>query len=375
MPKDDVSVDHAEFEDLLDRARELEEDGGDYSTEGLDGQVDPAVLEALRDEESEDEEKSAETNDHLDTADRMSKDTRDAADDAADRIRSIDAEEPGRGAHTSAEAAAAEDAVSKLTQAQSPPQTYSPPSAAAGPLIPGASMVGGASPTGGYDAQAELARMQQPGLVNYGASPAPTPATSTQYDAYNAPNREELIQAIMEYADAEYTDEEYADNDTYTAGGGTVNPLGDGATADEAAVKKLAQEYVDLHQDYAWGGGHAAEPGPSQGTTDGGYADQCGDYNKVGMDCSGLARDFIYNLSGVDIGAGGTDSQIASGEPVEEGDLKPGDLVFPNSGHVQVYIGDGQVVEAAESGTQYKISEYQPGPQYIRRFVNVDTGH
>jgi cell wall-associated NlpC family hydrolase len=42
---------------------------------------------------------------------------------------------------------------------------------------------------------------------------------------------------------------------------------------------------------------------------------------------------------------------------------------------VQVYIGDGQVVEAAESGTQYKISEYQPGPQYIRRFVNVDTGH
>ncbi|MGP9760890.1 C40 family peptidase [Corynebacterium sp. AOP12-C2-36] len=367
MPQD-VSSEHEEFQELLDRAQELNESGGDYAVEGLDGQVDPEILAALRAEEAEEAEQSERDAEDVESARRMDDELKEVSEEGARSIDSVDTDELARdSASPGLEAMMAQAASEQAAQ-----QAYSPPSAAAGPILPG-TMVGGASPTGTYDQAAALAQMQQPGLVDYG-NYQPTPQVSTQYDTYNAPNREELIQAIMEYAEGEYSDEEYADNDEYTAGGGTVSPLGEGATASERAVKELAQEYVDLKQDYTWGGGHGAEPGPSQGTTDGGgAADANGDYNKVGMDCSGLSRDFIYNLSGVDIGPGPTGDQIANGQPVDENDLQPGDLVFPHSGHVQVYIGDGQVVEAQQSGTQYMISEYQPGAEYIRRFVDVEA--
>lgn len=132
-------------------------------------------------------------------------------------------------------------------------------------------------------------------------------------------------------------------------------------------VDGLVQSYLDRNIPYAWGGGHGAEPGPTQGISDGGGpADAHGDYNKVGLDCSGLAREFLWQQKGIDIGAGSTHTTIDQGTPVSEADLQPGDLVYPNPGHVQVYIGDGEVLEAPQSGEYVKVSPYAGGE--LRRY-------
>lgn len=145
-------------------------------------------------------------------------------------------------------------------------------------------------------------------------------------------------------------------------GPGAPPPPGGGGDA-----RGLAQSYVDRHIPYAWGGGHGGEPGPTQGISDGGgAADAHGDFNKVGLDCSGLARDYLYHYKGIDIGPGATGTLINEGTPISEDQLQPGDLVYPNSGHVQVYIGDGQVLEAQQSGTDVMISPYGGGE--LRRY-------
>lgn len=132
-------------------------------------------------------------------------------------------------------------------------------------------------------------------------------------------------------------------------------------------AQALAQSYVDRKIPYAWGGGHGPEPGPSQGTSDGGgAADAHGDYNKVGLDCSGLARDYLHQYKGIDIGGGSTYTLKEQGVPVSEADIQPGDLVYPHPGHVQVYIGNGEVLEAKESGTDVMRSPYAGGE--IRRY-------
>jgi len=130
-----------------------------------------------------------------------------------------------------------------------------------------------------------------------------------------------------------------------------------------------------LGMPYAWGGGHGATPGPSQGISDGGGpADRAGDYNKIGLDCSGLSRYVLSQVAGVDPG-GTSQSQYASGMPVSS--PAPLDLVFPKGsfgsdgpGHVQVYLGNGQVLEAPSSGQTVKISPLQSGSQF-RRFVQA----
>lgn len=143
-------------------------------------------------------------------------------------------------------------------------------------------------------------------------------------------------------------------------------------TENDQAVAELATQYVNAQIPYAWGGGHGAQPGPSQGISDGGgYADACGDYNKIGLDCSGLSRDFTWNMYGVDIN-GTAASQYASGMPIAPEDARPGDIFFPFSsgrppGHVTVYIGAGSMLEAQQSGTNVMISPLPDGE--FRRFV------
>jgi hypothetical protein len=41
---------------------------------------------------------------------------------------------------------------------------------------------------------------------------------------------------------------------------------------------------------------------------------------------------------------------------VNKGQLMPGDLVFPNSGHVQMYLGGGKVVEAPRTGMNIRVT-------------------
>lgn len=206
------------------------------------------------------------------------------------------------------------------------------------------------------------------GPVNYAAY-TPTPQTANQYDLNNAPNREELANAIYESLKEAEGDGE--DGEDGAIGSeekmASLGSIGGGSAED---VVKLAHEYEAAGIPYAWGGGHGAEPGPSQGTSDGGgAADANGDYNKTGLDCSGLARDFHFKMTGEDIN-GTAESMYSSGQVISKDEAKPGDLYFPTDagrppGHVQVYIGNNQVLEAPASGRYLEINPVPDG-EFVR---------
>ncbi len=72
------------------------------------------------------------------------------------------------------------------------------------------------------------------------------------------------------------------------------------------------------------------------------------------FDCSGLAQ-WSYAQAGVHL-ARTTYQQINDGMPVPRSLVRPGDLVFPHAGHVQMAIGNNLVVEAPYSGASVRIS-------------------
>ena len=113
---------------------------------------------------------------------------------------------------------------------------------------------------------------------------------------------------------------------------------------------------------YAWGGGNA--DGPTKGIADGGVADSYGDFNKVGFDCSGLVMYAVAQASGKQILLPHYDSSQVSdsrGQPITNpSDLQPGDIIQPHPGHIFIWVGGGQVVEAPQSGGVVEISNYTP---------------
>jgi cell wall-associated NlpC family hydrolase len=99
-------------------------------------------------------------------------------------------------------------------------------------------------------------------------------------------------------------------------------------TAVRAALSKLGRPYV-------WGAA-----GPER------------------FDCSGLVK-WAYGQAGTDLPRT-TYDQINLGVPVARGQIRPGDLVFPHIGHVQMAIGNGLVVEAPYAGATVQISPLGP---------------
>jgi len=105
---------------------------------------------------------------------------------------------------------------------------------------------------------------------------------------------------------------------------------------------------------YAWGGGDLK--GPTLGTGQ--------DSNVKGFDCSSLARWLTAHDSGVQLPRT-SEEQFSATRP-RVGAPQPGDLVFPAGagtppGHVQVYLGDGKVVHAPQSGDVIKIAPLEQG--------------
>jgi peptidoglycan DL-endopeptidase CwlO len=82
------------------------------------------------------------------------------------------------------------------------------------------------------------------------------------------------------------------------------------------------------------------------------------------FDCSGLTQ-WSYARAGIHLDRT-TYQQIYDGSPVPRSQVRPGDLVFPSAGHVQMAIGNNLVVEAPHSGATVRISPLGTGVQ-IRR--------
>ncbi|MGZ4568237.1 MAG: NlpC/P60 family protein [Blastococcus sp.] len=112
-------------------------------------------------------------------------------------------------------------------------------------------------------------------------------------------------------------------------------------------------------QMYAWGGGSLR--GPSEGWGP--------DVGVVGFDCSGLTR-YAYAQAGIGIPRVAAD-QYAALPKVSR--LRAGDLVFyatdPSDPatihHVAMYLGNGQMIEAPESGERVHVTAMRYGYEYI----------
>lgn len=112
------------------------------------------------------------------------------------------------------------------------------------------------------------------------------------------------------------------------------SPNGRAGIAVRAALSRLGRPYV-------WGA-----TGPDQ------------------FDCSGLVQ-WAYAQAGIHLDRT-TYQQINDGIPVPRSHVRPGDLVFPHAGHVQIAIGNNLVVEAPYSGASVRISPLGSNVQ-IRR--------
>ncbi|MDO5511115.1 DIP1281 family NlpC/P60 protein [Corynebacterium sp.] len=131
-----------------------------------------------------------------------------------------------------------------------------------------------------------------------------------------------------------------------------VAAIGDREAQIEAVIAR-AQSQVGVP--YAWGGGNAN--GPTRGIRDGGIADSHGDFNKIGFDCSGLT---LYAFAGAGIALPHyTGYQYNHGEKIDPSQMERGDLIFYGPGgshHVAIYLGDGTMIEAPNSGSNVRIS-------------------
>lgn len=220
---------------------------------------------------------------------------------------------------------------------------------------------GAASPLSAMGGQG----MPQMGMPSYNPASLPTPPMASQFDMNNAPNRGELRSAAR--------DGMREGTLPGSRNGHHRLDLGAGKTEFQKRVLEAVDARVNADPPipYAWGGGHGSAPGPTQGIKDGGWADQCGDYNKIGLDCSGFYRDVIAAATGQDIAAGTSESLWAAGTPTSSPEI--GDAAFPGDAgrppkHIQIYIGNGMVAEAQKSGTFLMVSSMRPGTEF-RSFV------
>lgn len=86
-------------------------------------------------------------------------------------------------------------------------------------------------------------------------------------------------------------------------------------------------------------------------------------------DCSGLVYR-AFQAAGYQFqGRPTTYTLIGMGTAVDKADIQPGDLVFPDAGHVQIYSGGGMIIEAPHTGANVReVPEW--GPYWrIRRLI------
>lgn len=130
----------------------------------------------------------------------------------------------------------------------------------------------------------------------------------------------------------------------------------DDALAGTGAVKAInaAKQYIGTP--YSWGGGSPS--GPTYGIERGA--------NTKGFDCSSLVQ-MAWARAGVKIPRV-TYDQMKIGKAVPNiSQAKPGDLLFPSSGHVQMYLGNGKVIEAPQTGGHVQIVPLRSSYTAIRR--------
>jgi cell wall-associated NlpC family hydrolase len=137
---------------------------------------------------------------------------------------------------------------------------------------------------------------------------------------------------------------------TAVPGGPVPNVSAGGASA--KAMGAVHAALAELGTPYSWGGG--GPNGPTYGVAQG--------RNIKGFDCSGLTL-YAYAQVGISL-PHFTGSQYNSGVHVTRAQLRPGDLVFFYSDlhHMGMYIGNGNIIHAPQTGEVVKISPLSGHP-------------
>lgn len=126
--------------------------------------------------------------------------------------------------------------------------------------------------------------------------------------------------------------------------------------ASPGASKAISGAKKWIGTPYSWGGGTPS--GPSRGFAQGA--------STTGFDCSSLVQ-HAWAKAGVQLPRT-TYDQIKVGTAVPSiAQAKPGDLLFPSTGHVQMYLGNGNVIEAPRTGGHVQIVKTRSSYIAIRR--------
>jgi len=72
-------------------------------------------------------------------------------------------------------------------------------------------------------------------------------------------------------------------------------------------------------------------------------------------DCSGLAL-AAYARIGIDL-PHQTGSILRLGQKISRSQLRPGDLVFPSSHHVGIFLGNGKMIHAPQTGDHVRVAD------------------
>ena len=143
-----------------------------------------------------------------------------------------------------------------------------------------------------------------------------------------------------------------------------------GATVQGQTAIRAAERWIGTP--YVWGGGGPS--GPTLGLSGTGAQDQPPNLEGLpGFDCSGLVQ-YAYAQAGVSLPRTSEAQaglvQSLGGWTTDIAQLVPGDLVFfagsdgtvQNPGHVGIYLGNDQMIQAPETGEVVDIVTIFPGP-------------
>lgn len=140
--------------------------------------------------------------------------------------------------------------------------------------------------------------------------------------------------------------------------GNNVVPSGEEPSGGGLGDRAFAAAKRRLGTPYSWGGGGPS--GPYKGTGRGA--------NTVGFDCSSLMQ-YAWAKVGVQLPRT-TYGQIKVGRAVpanNQSQWRVGDLMFPSTGHVQMYVGNGKVIEAPRTGGHVQIVPVRSSYIAVRR--------
>lgn len=138
------------------------------------------------------------------------------------------------------------------------------------------------------------------------------------------------------------------------AGAAASDFLGNDADPSDSQAVNAAKSQLGVP--YSWGGGGTG--GKSRGFAQGA--------NTIGFDCSSLVQ-YAWAKQGVQLPRT-TYEQIKVGQAVPSlAEAKPGDLLFPSEEHVQIYLGNGKIIEAPRTGGKVQVVPVRDTYLAIRR--------